>query len=173
MNLKPDFRFISKNNWIGESAFPEEMKQKLLEFVIQKNLLWTFDCWEFAEYMNGLDQKRPQSMSNWTARRFVPGVISPWETIIISQSDKLATQGKPLEDQEYNGYNTLDVPQYKQGEYLSLRIVHFAIYVGEELYISLLGTSWPIIATTLDQMKKMFQGDIVHAIDPNTRTSCI
>ncbi|KKR69735.1 MAG: hypothetical protein UU12_C0038G0012, partial [Candidatus Woesebacteria bacterium GW2011_GWA2_40_7b] len=121
---------------------PEDMLQNMANYLANKNnITGHFDCASFAHAANGIQYESPNYNPSNWIQSEFDGNINPGETVIIEDKDKP------------NMFN------------------HFAIYLGDDLYISKFGGAGPLIVSDLDAMKKGFDGDSVFKLKPAQKTN--
>ncbi len=116
---------------------PEDMLQNMANYLANKNnITGHFDCASFAHAANGIPYESPKYDPSNWVQSDFDGNINPGETIIMEDKNKP------------NLFN------------------HFAIYLGDGLYISKFGSSGPLIVSDVDGMRKGFGSDKVFKLKP-------
>ena len=120
---------------------PEDMLDRMADYLSNMNSTngnGRFDCVSFVQAVNGIPYEYTKyDPSKWNQSNF-NGDVKVGDTIAIVDSD---------------------APQANQ-------YTHFAIYLGDGLYISKFGFSGPLIVSDVDEMKKGFHGDTVYKLEP-------
>lgn len=127
-----------------EVMLPEEMLVRMTQYLQRENSLQSpFDCASFAHYANGIPYVFSHfDPSFWNVEAFAESSMKPGDTVAIHNG------GDRLED-----------------------ITHFAIYLGDGLYISKFGTAGRLIVSNIDEMKKGFAGEDVVKVSPKVESS--
>lgn len=130
--------FLREQDQTKEVALPEVMLERMAYYMANKaKMKGPFDCVSFAHMINGIPYEFGKyNSANWEMTPF-NGYLNVGDTISICNSDSE-----------------------------SRRDNHFAIYVGDGLYLSKFGGPGPLIVTDLTEMKKGFDGDLVYKMKP-------
>jgi hypothetical protein len=118
-------------------GLPIAMLDRLGEYLRTERDLtdYNMDCSAFAHLLNDI----PHQFAKFDPNR--------WDLLLLSNEDDLKIG---------------DTVLLSTGESaLGSEIVHFAIYIGDGLYISKFGTSGSLITTTLEEMRKGFGGEFL------------
>lgn len=120
---------------------PNLMLDRIAKYMSEKeHISGLFDCASFAHAANGIPYEFSKLKNeNWIREDFDRDTMRPGDTVAICDS------------------STDDNHQF----------VHFAIYVGDDLYLSKFGSSGPLIVANVDEMKAGFSGDFVRKMVPN------
>lgn len=124
---------------------PEQMLSNIARFIREdsKPREERFDCGSFAHFINDI----PYQFSNYRAESWDMRLLNdennlkPGDTIALTKTD-----------------NPND---FSDGD-----ITHFAIYLGDSLYLSKFGSKGKLIVANLEEMKKGFGGDYFFQANP-------
>lgn len=128
---------------IERVPFSENQLERIADFIrTETELERDFDCNAFVHKVHNIPHAR--------------GVFDPdkWNVTRLEKEDGLMPT------------DTICISHDPTIEYGRSRITHFAIFLGNGLYLSKFGTSGRLIATTLEEMKKGFGGDFVFLVTP-------
>jgi hypothetical protein len=145
-NLPPYYKFsdLSKTSDIEilletekgleEINLPKKMLDNIAKFLREdsKPRNHKFDCSSFAHFVNDI----PYEFSNFFHHK--------WEIKLIKDKKNL------------NSGDTIFISESEDLD--DLKITHFAIYLGNNLYISKFGNAGKLMVTNLEEMKKGFGG---------------
>lgn len=132
---------LKEANQEKDIQLPERMLKNIAEYLAnQKNVDERFDCTAFAHAANGVPYTIGEpDPYKWQRGKFDERNIKPGETFVI---------GREM------GFGFAE-------------FTHWAIYLGDGLYLSKAGKSGePLIVADLEEMKKGYDGDVVYKMTP-------
>lgn len=137
--------YLKDGKNFNKVSLPTTMTEYIAQFVKEMHKKRSdYDCGAFVHAAFGLtsDKSRDRSksvinMSDWELSSYSPNKITPGDAILIKNVSK----------------------KYKDIEHTNR---HYAIYLGDGLFLSKFGTSGTLIACTIDEMKSGFDGNDVY-----------
>lgn len=134
---------------LKEVPLPEEMLEKLAEY-LRSSLNKSpeeFDCAAFVNYMHGIP--------------YTPGSFEPGRWDIVPLSVDMALHiGEIVFIADTQGQTLTN----------ALQIQHYAIYIGDDLYLSQFGIGMKLIVASLEEMKKGYACDSAFLLLPREKT---
>jgi hypothetical protein len=123
--------------------FPEKMKEKLAYYMREQHIIKDyFDCVSFVHLLNSIDYAN----KGFYTHRFII------ENIDDKNSNNLKAGDTVFISKSTNPEN--------------YQATHFAVCIGENLYISKFGSSGKLIVTDIDNMMKGFGGNYIFKMIP-------
>lgn len=125
---------IRDSNEIYRADLPEKMLDRLADFIREKeNIQECFDCSSFVYGLNDIPNLSEEPISDkWRVQRIAgESQLIPGDSVMI------------LGDKTEKGFE----------------VEHFAIYIGEGLYLSKFGDEGPMIAATREEMQNFYGKD--------------
>jgi len=131
-----DFAIENDDNSIDIFHLPPNMSKRLIEY-FRISPLKPFDCYSFGHFLNSVSYGlRFFSLSKWEKCFFNENLLQTGDSIVIFT----------IKDGSIKKFN------------------HFAIYIGNGLYLSKGGVSGPLVVSDLDIMKSAFGGNQVYQL---------
>lgn len=136
-----DLSFL-ENGRSKKIDLPKRMLERLRNYLSRKVYITDkYDCADFAHEMNGVEFTHADyDPEKWVTISYY-GNLKPGDTIAMKQKSN-------------------SNPKHYD---------HFAIYLGDDLYLSKHGSIGPLIVTGLEEMKKLFESDTVYQVTPKTQ----
>lgn len=133
---------VRESDDVRKIGLPNNMLKRLAEYLANEKDLsdFNFDCSAFAHLLNEV----PHEFEGFNSYLWNLEELDSEENLAIGDTillSKILTQ-------------SASEPK------------HFAIYIGDGLYISKFGQSSRLIASTLEEMKKGFDADLAHKASP-------
>jgi hypothetical protein len=136
--------FFDGKEGFKDISLPNEMKERLASFLRDKNRnLKEMDCGLFAFYVNGLSLENV----NGDAGNF-------WDYSQMNNEKKLVP-GSTVALTVAEG-----IGRYKS--------THYAVYLGEHLYISKGGNNYDLIVTDIENMRTVYGSDTIFVLKPKS-----
>ena len=139
--------FISDKNFkVASVNLPQRIYANLHKFLQEGRPDLGFCCVDFVTYLfEKYSSKNLNSLDidQWEFLPFKASQISPGEAVMLYKKEEL--------DQAQDQKIDINWTKLKQ-----LESKHFAIYIGANIYLSLLGKRGPLTFTTLKEMQKFY-----------------
>ena len=136
---------MKKDGKLHTVALPTTTLERIAEYLRKSSSeSWPdIDCSGFAHFANGIPWKAGVfDLNRWNMTILdEETMLRPGDTVCITQSSPSAA--------------------HRMGN-----IVHFAIFLGEGLYLSKFGMHGPLIVTTLEEMERGYHGDQAYLAKP-------
>lgn len=143
--------FFKSESFIHLVNMPEKVNRNLLRFfVYNKNRPPSFCCVDFVTFIFGMyaeNEVNKFQRKNWNFYRFQKKYLFEGDAICLGRKNSK----RP---------NCL----------LPGKILHFALYIGNGLYLSVFGNNGPLKAATLNAMKTLYNANEVHQMYPKQKT---
>lgn len=132
--------FMREGNELRKIELPEDMLERMAEYIkVEHKFKNILDCFCFACIANDTPTKSYDDLQNeWDMTKPSESELKPGDTIVI------------LDD----------------GKFHASRPTHFAIYLGDDLYISKAGFEGRLMVADIDEMVDCFGGKYVSKITP-------
>lgn len=162
-----DIELVLEDGSISSVELNQEILNRLGRFIADRPQedVPIFDCISFAHYVHGIPFTHPYIVAtNWIVEE-----IKTDELNQLRPGDILAMANKiePSRYRKFYLWMTRRDPNNTDHHYNDIR--HFAMYLGNEVFVSKLGQYEPIVFNSLAQLHKTYETSYQLSFEPNQR----